>query len=92
MNLNCHSCRTSTPRKSNHNSSKARKEASRNKFVGKSVMPDKVKSFREVDSSKNRPRIRPGFVKPMRNGLRKIKNLSKSRPSRAETGLVGERM
>ena len=54
--------------------SKARKEASRNKFVEKSGTPDKVKIFGEVDSSENRPKAEPGFVKP-RNGLRKIQNL-----------------
>ena len=69
--------------------SKARREASRNDFVEKSGEPDRVESFQEVDSSKNRPRTRPGFVKPIRNGLRKVENLTKSRPSRAETGLAG---
>ena len=59
---------------------KAKKEASRNKFVEKSGMPD---------SSKNYPRARLGFVKSIRNGLKKIKNLIKSRPSRVETGLAG---
>ena len=55
--------------------SKARKEASRNEFVEKGGMPDKVKSFREIDSREDHPRARPGFVKPIRNGLRKIKDL-----------------
>ena len=50
--------------------SKARREASQNKFVEKSGMPDRVKSFREINSRENRPRARPGFVKPIRNGLR----------------------
>ena len=36
--------------------SKARRETSRNKFVDKGGMPDRVESFGEVDSSKNRPR------------------------------------
>ena len=54
---------------------KAMTEASRNKFVEKGGMPDRVKSFRETDSRENRPRARPGFVKSIRNGLRKIKNL-----------------
>ena len=44
--------------------SKARREASRNEFVEKGGMPDKVKSFGEIDSRENRPRARPGFVKP----------------------------
>ena len=69
--------------------SKARREASRNKFVKKGGMPDKVKSFREIDSRQNRPRARPGFVKPIRNGLRKVQNLIKCRPSRAEIALTG---
>ena len=69
--------------------SKARREASRNEFVEKGGMPDRVKSFREIDSRQDRPRARPGFVKPIRNGLRKVQNLIKCRPSRAETGLAG---
>ena len=55
--------------------SKARREASRNKFVEKGGMPDRVKSFREINSRQDRPRARPGFVKPIRNGLRKEQNL-----------------
>ena len=53
--------------------SKARREASRNEFMEKGGMPDKVKSFREINSREDRPRARPGFVKPIRNGLRKIR-------------------
>ena len=68
------------------------KEASRNQFVKKGGMPDRVKSFGEIDSRQDRPRARPGFVKPIRNGLRKVQNLIKCRPSRAKTGLTGERM
>ena len=45
--------------------------------------------FREIDNDENRSRVRPGFVKPIRNGLRKVQNLIKCRPSRAETGLAG---
>ena len=51
--------------------SKARREASRNKFVEKSGMPDRVKRFGKTTSSENRLRARPGFVKPIRNGLSK---------------------
>ena len=51
--------------------SKARREASRNEFVETSRMPDRVKSFREVDCSKNGPRNRPGFVKPIRKWIDK---------------------
>ena len=69
--------------------SKARREASRNRFVEKGGMPDRVKSFGEIDSRKNFPTARPGFVKPIRNGLRKVQDLIECRPSRAETGLAG---
>ena len=68
--------------------SKARREASRNKFVEKVGVPDRVKSFREIESREDRPRARPGVVKPIRNGLRKVQNLIKCRPSRAETWLA----
>ena len=61
--------------------SKARREASRNEFVEKGGMPDRVTSFREIDSREDRPRARPGFVKPIRNGLRKEQNLIYSRPA-----------
>ena len=33
-------------------------------------VPDRVESFREINSSEDRPRARPGFVKPNRNELR----------------------
>ena len=65
---------TSTRRERLGPTSKASREASRNKFTEKSGMPDRVESFREIDSSKNCPRARLGFVKPVRNGLKKIKN------------------
>ena len=55
--------------------SNARREPCRNEFVVKSVVPDRVESFREINSRKNRPRTRPGFVKPIRNGLSKEQNL-----------------
>ena len=55
--------------------SKARREVSRNEFMVKGGMPDRVKSFREISSGKDRPRARSGFVKPIRNGLRKEQNL-----------------
>ena len=44
--------------------SKARREATRNKFVEKGRMPDRVKSFREINGRQDRPQTRPGFVKP----------------------------
>ena len=75
--------------------SKARREASRNKLLEKRGIADRVESVREVDCRKNRPRARPGFVKSIRNRLRKIKNLIKvDRSGRkpalreAETGLA----
>ena len=71
--------------------SKARREASRNEFGEKGEMADRVQSFREIDSRQDRPRARPGFVKPIRNGLRKVQNLIECRPSRAETGLTGRK-
>ena len=55
--------------------SKARREASRNEFVEKSGMPDKTDSFGEINSSEDRPRARPGLVKPIRNRLREKQNL-----------------
>ena len=55
--------------------SKARGLASRNEFMEKGGMPDRVKSSQEINSRQDRPRARSGFVKPIRNGLRKIKNL-----------------
>ena len=55
--------------------SQARRETNRNEFVEKGRMPDRVKSFREIDSSKNCMRVGLGFVKPVRNGLRKEQNL-----------------
>ena len=55
--------------------SKTRREASRNKFVEKGGMSDRVKSFRKIDSRQDRPRARPRFVKPIRNELRMVQNL-----------------
>ena len=49
----------------------SKERGSRNKFVEKCGIPDRVKSFREVDSSENHPKARPGFAKPVGNGLRK---------------------
>ena len=68
---------------------KARREASQNKFMEKGGMSDRVQSFREIDGREDRPRSRPGFIKPIRNGLRKVQNWIWSTPSRAETGLAG---
>ena len=55
--------------------SKARREASQNEFMEKGGVPDRVESFREIISREDRPRARPGFVKPIQNGLRKEQNL-----------------
>ena len=71
--------------------SKARREASRDKFVEKDGVPDRVGSLRKVDRSKNRKLAWLGFVKPIRNGLSKEQSLIKSRPSRTETGLAGRK-
>ena len=68
--------------------SKTRREASLNQFVEKGGMPDRVKSFGEIDSRQDHPRARFGLVKPIRNGLRKVQNLIKCRPFRALTGLA----
>ena len=51
------------------------KEASQNRLVEKERMPERGKSFGEVNSSKNRPRARLGFVKSIRNGPRTMQNL-----------------
>ena len=69
--------------------SKARREASRNEFVEKGGVSDKIESFGEVDNRKDCPRSRPGFVKPIQIGLRKKQNLIKSRLPRVEIGLAG---
>ena len=57
----------------------------------KRVECHRVKNFREIVSSEDRTRARPGFVKPIRNGLRKVQNLIKCGPSRAETSLAGRK-
>ena len=51
------------------------KKASRNQFVEKGSVPDRVQSLREVNRSENRPRAWPGFIKSIRNGLRNDQNL-----------------
>ena len=50
--------------------SRVSKEASRNKFVKKGGIPVRDESYREVDRSKNRPRIWQGFAKAIRNELK----------------------
>ena len=72
--------------------SKARREASQNEFMEKGRVSDRVESFGEINSRENRLRARSGFVKLIRDGLRKIKNLIYSRLFRAKTDLVGEKM
>ena len=47
------------------------KEASQNEFVEKSGVPHRVKSFREIDSSEDRPKVRPRLIKPTQNKLEK---------------------
>ena len=55
-------------------------------------MPDRVKSFREIGSRNDCSRFWLGFLKSIRNGPRKIKNLIQHRAYRAEIGQWGERM
>ena len=55
----------------------------------KGGIPDRVKRFKEINSTEDRPIARFGFVKPIRNGLRKGQNLIEYRPTRAETSLAG---
>ena len=57
-------------------------------FVKNGECQTEFKSLGEVDRSKNRPEARLGFVKPIRNKPRKIKNLIENKPSTAETGLA----
>ena len=52
-------------------------------------MSYRVKRFRKVDSGKSRSRARIGYLKPIRNGLRKKQNWIENRPSRAETCMAG---
>ena len=73
----------------NPTSKARRRKASRNEFVEKSGMPDRAENFREIGSRKDRPRSRPEFVIPIRNGLRKEQNLIECRPSRVKIGLAG---
>ena len=47
--------------------SKARRKASRNKFIEKGTIPDKIKSLKKVNLNKNYPRARLGFVKSIQN-------------------------
>ena len=44
--------------------SNARKKTSPNKFVEKDGVPDRIQSFEEVDSSKNRQRAGLGLLNP----------------------------
>ena len=69
--------------------SSEKKEANQNEFVKKGGVPDRVESFLEINSGEDCPRVRPGYVKPIRNGLKKKQNLIKSRLSRGETDLAG---
>ena len=63
----------------NHRSAPIRKERlsptiktkSQNEYMEKGGIPDRVKSFGEIDSRQDHPRAQPGFVKPIRDGLKK---------------------
>ena len=57
----------------------------------KGGMPVRVKRFVEINSRQDRPRPRLGFIKPIRNGLRKEQNLIESRPWQAGNRPGGER-
>ena len=50
-------------------------EASQNEFRKKGGVPDRVKSFREINSREDRPRAWPGFVKLIQDGLSKEQSL-----------------
>ena len=50
--------------------SRVSKEASRNKFVIEGGIPVRDESYKEVDRSKNRPRIWQRFAKAIRNELK----------------------
>ena len=58
-------------------------------FMENDGITDKVKRFREINIIEDHSRAQPGFDKPIRNGLRMIQNLIKSRSSMVETGLAG---
>ena len=68
----------------------SKREVSQNEFMEKGGVPDRVESFGEINSRKDRPKTRPGFVKSIQNGLSKEQNLIESRPSKEETGLAGK--
>ena len=65
--------------------SKTRSKASRKKFMEKSGIPVRVESLGEINSSKNCRGSLFRFVKLIENGLRKVKYLIESRPTRTET-------
>ena len=56
--------------------SKARGEASQNKLVEKGGVPDRVKSFQEINSGEDHTRPQLGFAKPIQNRPRKEQNLT----------------
>ena len=59
----------------------------RNKLMEESGKLNKVKSLGKANSGKNCSRAWLRCVKLIRNGPKKIKNLTESSPNRAETGL-----
>ena len=60
---------------------------SRNEYMKKTEMPNRIKRLRKINRSKNHWRARLGFVQPIYNRLRKLMNLINSKPTRAQTGL-----
>ena len=61
--------------------SKARKEASRNKFLKKGRCQTESKALEKSMVAKNRLRTKVEFVKPTRNGVRMKQNLIENRPA-----------
>ena len=68
--------------------SKAKWEASRNKFVEKGGMLDRVENLRKFDNTKNRSRAWLEFINPYKMDG-KEQNLIKCRPSKINAALVG---
>ena len=60
---------------------KVRRVADRNKLVEKSAVPGRIKSGGKIDSGKDCPRARFGFVEPVHNELRKVMSLIVSKQS-----------
>ena len=55
-------------------------------------IPDRVDSLGKVDSGKDCPRARLGFVKLIQNGLKKIKILIENAATKTKTGWRGDKV